>query len=291
MSNEVLTSSEPATAVATSTGIIAQEQQSAAAAIEAALSDLGFSTRVRDLRPVPFAGTWGVASSVCHALASEVAMRDLERTGTLDGLSKKEAKQRAADNARGKAQELAEQVAARVSTQPGIAKVEAVNGYINVYFDANAVAARLIGEVLSQAEQYGRGSHKSELVMVEHSQPKTLVMVEHSQPNTHKVFHIGHLRNTSLGIAVSRTLEAAGYPVMQANYIGDIGMHVIKCLWCYERFHKGQEPPTRLERGRWLGEDLRGVGCAAEYRKEVHRVPAHAGARRTRSSSRRSTGC
>src|SRR4051794_5200413 len=138
MSNEVLTTSTPA---ATSAGIIAQEQQSAAAAIEAALSDLGYSTRVRDLRPVPFAGTWGVASSVCHALASEVAMRELEQTGALEGLSKKEAKQRAVESARGKAQELAENVAERVSAQPGIARVEAVNGYINVYFDANLVAA------------------------------------------------------------------------------------------------------------------------------------------------------
>ena len=65
-------------------------------------------------------------------------------------------------------------------------------------------------------------------------------MVEHSQPNTHKVFHVGHLRNSVLGVSVSRILAAAGYPVMEATYPGDIGMHVIKCLWCYERFHMGK---------------------------------------------------
>jgi arginyl-tRNA synthetase len=256
MSNEVLTSS--ATAEVTATGIMAQEQRAAAAAIESALSDLGFATRVRDLRPVPFSGTWGVASSVCYTLASEVAMRELEQTGALDGLSKKEAKQKAADNARAKAQELAEQVAARVGTRPGIARVEAVNGYVNVYFDANAVAARLIGEVLGQADAYGRGTGKRERVMV-----------EHSQPNTHKVFHIGHLRNSALGISVSRILEAAGFEVLDANYIGDIGMHVIKCLWCYEQFHQGKEPADPAQRGRWLGEIYAESGARLNLRKDV----------------------
>src|SRR5215211_4735837 len=148
MSNEILTTNEPAKTAAT--GIITQEQQAAAAAIESALSDLGFSTRVRDLRPVPFAGTWGVASSVCLSLANELVLRDLEQTGKLEGLSKKEAKQLASEGRASKAQELAEQVAARVGTQPGISRVEAVNGYVNIYLDANVVAGRMIGEVLDQ---------------------------------------------------------------------------------------------------------------------------------------------
>jgi arginyl-tRNA synthetase len=256
MSNEVLTTTEPAKT--TATGIIAQEQQAAAAAIEAALSDLGFSTRVRDLRPVPFSGTWGVASSVCLSLANELVLRDLEQTGKLEGLSKKEAKQLANEGRAAKAQELAEQVAARVGTQPGIARVEAVNGYVNIYLDANTVAGRLIGEVLDQREAYGRGAPKGERVMV-----------EHSQPNTHKVFHIGHLRNSALGISVSRVMEAAGYEVLDANYIGDIGMHVIKCLWCYEQFHMGKEPADPAQRGRWLGEIYAESNARLNYRKDV----------------------
>jgi arginyl-tRNA synthetase len=60
-------------------------------------------------------------------------------------------------------------------------------------------------------------------------------MVEYSQPNTHKAFHVGHLRNATLGNTLCRIMELAGYDVQKANYIGDIGMHVIKCLWCYQR--------------------------------------------------------
>ncbi|MEA2531477.1 MAG: arginyl-tRNA synthetase, partial [Thermomicrobiales bacterium] len=56
---------------------------------------------------------------------------------------------------------------------------------------------------------------------------------------------------------------------MQATYPGDIGMHVIKCLWCYERFHKGEEPTDPLMRGRWLAQVYAESDARLEYRKEV----------------------
>ncbi|MDP9363943.1 MAG: arginine--tRNA ligase [Chloroflexota bacterium] len=206
---------------------------------------MGFEARPVELQPVPFAGTWGLASSVSFGLASDAVRRELEASGELDGLSKKEAKRRAAALVPEKARELAERIAARVGETAagnGFARVEAANGYVNVYVDANGVAARLIGEVLVRGEGYGAGAPKLERVMV-----------EHSQPNTHKAFHVGHLRNSCLGVSISRILRAAGYPVQDATYIGDIGRHVIRCLWCYERFHLGEEPREPAERGRWLG--------------------------------------
>jgi arginyl-tRNA synthetase len=54
-----------------------------------------------------------------------------------------------------------------------------------------------------------------------------------------------------LGGAVSNILEAAGNSVIRANYLGDIGLHVIKWLYNYETNHKGEQPvdnPTR-----WMG--------------------------------------
>jgi arginyl-tRNA synthetase len=176
-------------------GILAQEEQEARARIAAALADLGITPRGPiDLRPIPFAGTWGVATSVCHRLAGDLVIAELEAGGKLDGLSKKETKRLAADATRDKAQELAAQVAAKLgdrslvmgdgdsvveaspSTQhpaPTFAKVEAANGYVNISFDANAVASRLIGEVLRMGSNYGKGAPKTERVMVEHSQPNT----------------------------------------------------------------------------------------------------------------------
>jgi arginyl-tRNA synthetase len=241
-------------------GIVAQEAQVARSAIATALTEIGVAPPARgiDLRPVPFAGTWGVATSVCHAIAGDLVVTELEASGALAGLSKKEAKQKASEATRTRAQELAESIATRVRQSNGFAQVEAANGFVNIYFDANVVASHLIGEVLRLGPEYGKGAPKTERVMV-----------EHSQPNTHKVFHVGHLRNSCLGIAVSNVLSAAGYPVMQATYPGDIGMHVIKCLWCYERFHKGQEPADPLLRGRWLARVYAESDARLEYRKEV----------------------
>lgn len=249
---------EHSQSAAAPTGIMASEALRAREAIERALAAEGVPAPVNDLRPLPFEGVWGVASSVCMGLASDLVLRELEAAGELAELSKKEAKKKAAGASRERAIALSEAVAARVAAEGGFGKVEAVNGYINITFDANSVASRLLSEVLVQGAEYGRGAPRTERVMV-----------EHSQPNTHKTFHIGHLRNTVLGIAVSNILSAAGYPVLQATYPGDIGMHVIKCLWCYENFHLGQEPENPNLRGRWLGELYAEADARVKYRKNV----------------------
>jgi arginyl-tRNA synthetase len=77
-------------------------------------------------------------------------------------------------------------------------------------------------------------------------------MIEFSHPNTHKAFHVGHLRGTILGDALCRILEFAGNSVVRANYPGDMGLHVIKWLWGYMKFHNGEEPDTDITR--WMGE-------------------------------------
>ena len=241
-------------------GVIARGEREAVEAIVVALADLGFRPRPVDLRPLPFEGTWGLATSAAYGLANEAVTRELEASGQLEGLSKKEAKALAAGTVRERVPVLAEQIAARVAAarNPLFASVEAVNGYVNIAFNSNAVAAALIGEVLKRGPEYGQGAPIAETVMV-----------EHSQPNTHKAFHVGHLRNSVLGVAVSNILRAAGYDVKDANYIGDIGMHVVKCLWCYERFHRGEEPASPEARGRWLGEVYAESDARLNFRKDV----------------------
>jgi arginyl-tRNA synthetase len=78
------------------------------------------------------------------------------------------------------------------------------------------------------------------------------VMVEFSQPNTHKAFHVGHMRNLCLGDSLVRLLRATGHEVVAANYLGDVGTHVAKCLWGLESLAVG-DPPA-VARGEWLGE-------------------------------------
>ncbi|HEX2978873.1 MAG TPA: arginine--tRNA ligase, partial [Anaerolineaceae bacterium] len=58
-------------------------------------------------------------------------------------------------------------------------------------------------------------------------------------------------RSAILGDVVSRILDYAGYDVVRANYFGDIGLHVIKWLWNYMKYHRGERPNQDITR--WMG--------------------------------------
>lgn len=60
-------------------------------------------------------------------------------------------------------------------------------------------------------------------------------MVEYNQANTNKHFHVGHLRNTSLGESLCRILEFNGFKVWRTSFQGDIGVHVAKTIWAIEK--------------------------------------------------------
>jgi arginyl-tRNA synthetase len=243
-------------------GIVAREELAAAEAIRSALRELGIDpgNRPVDLRALPFEGTWGSASTVARLFAGELVNRDLEASGEIEGLSKKEAKKRVNELVGPKAQEIASQVAATIAATGRFANVEAVNGYINFTYNANTMAARLLDEVFTQGDQYGH--------VPEGTHPER-VMIEHSQLNTHKAAHVGHLRNICLGVAVTNISAAAGYPTIPVNYIGDIGRHVIRCLWCYINFHQGEEPQGDASKGRWLGEMYAEADARLSFRKDA----------------------
>ncbi len=193
-------------------------------AIREAVEAMGQSAPERVvLQKIPFSGMWGWGSPVCFQLAS--AERKAGAEARVDQ----------------RAQQLAEQVCARLQERGDFHRVEAVKGYVNVFFEVGGVASQLLGRIRDEERDYGRGDAISECVMI-----------EYSQPNTHKAFHVGHLRNACLGHALANLLDFAGFETLTANYPGDIGLHVMKCLWCYLKFHEGLEPEEN--RGRWLGQ-------------------------------------
>lgn len=253
----------PASAsTAMSAGIIAQEERIAIDALRSALRDAGVDpgTKQIELRALPFEGTWGGASTIARMVAGDLVNRELEAAGELEGLSKKEIKKKVNERVNDRAQALADQITATLAARGRFAKVESANGYINIFYDANMVAARLIGEVLERGVRYGwapEGSHPER------------VMIEHSQLNTHKAAHVGHLRNICLGVAVTNISRAGGYTTMPVTYIGDIGRHVIRCLWCYANFHLGEEPAGDAPKGRWLGDIYAESDARLSFRKDV----------------------
>lgn len=173
---------------------------------------------------IPFAGEWGIATSFFQTAADEA------RAGKGAGKP-----------VPARAQEMAEQVRASIGSVEGVSHVDAVKGYLNVYYTTSEYAQRVVDEVLASRADFGRGAHKGERVMVEYAQPNTL----HS-------FHIGHARNTVLGETLARLTEFAGFETIRASYPGDLGLGVITVMWMYEKFYKGQEPQGVHERGQWL---------------------------------------
>jgi len=171
---------------------------------------------------IPFSGHWGISTSFFQSAALEA------RQGKKVVVAQR-------------AQEIAEQVVRFLGNPQGFSRLEAVNGYLNLYFSTGEYAQRVVDTVLQEKDQFGKGDDK-----------KQKVMVEFSQPNTHKAFHVGHLRNVILGDAACRLLEFSGNEVIRANYLGDIGLHVIKWLWNYQKHHAGEEPGK--EKIRWLGD-------------------------------------
>ncbi|MBS3084009.1 arginine--tRNA ligase [Candidatus Pacearchaeota archaeon] len=126
--------------------------------------------------------------------------------------------------------EIAREIASKIKSKE-FEKVEAVGPYVNFFLDSKKNASDILQKIIKMKDKYGSsdvGKGKK-------------FMIEFSQPNTHKAFHVGHIRGTSLGESIARIREFSGYKVTRVNYSGDTGMHIAKWLWAYLKFHKGEE--------------------------------------------------
>ncbi len=106
-----------------------------------------------------------------------------------------------------------------------ISKIEVAGpGFINFWIKKEVLTDNL-KTVNTRGDKYG----KSDLFQGKR------IMFEFGQPNTHKMPHIGHLFSYIYGESMSRFLEATGAEVFRANYQGDVGLHVAKCLWAFQK--------------------------------------------------------
>lgn len=102
-----------------------------------------------------------------------------------------------------------------------LAKIEvATPGFINLWLTQEFLIGEA-GRIIQKKEKFGQSTKRK----------GGSVMVEYAHPNPLKVFHIGHLRNISIGESIVRLLEAGGYKVVRANYQGDVGMHIAKAIY------------------------------------------------------------
>ena len=126
---------------------------------------------------------------------------------------------------------IALEIKKKISSSDFVDSVQAVGPYVNFFLNKEKMAKDIIKEISAKKEKFG----SSKLSGTE----KT--MIEFSQANTHKAFHVGHIRGTSIGESLARILEFSGEKVIRANYQGDTGMHVAKWIWCYKKYHSKEK--------------------------------------------------
>jgi arginyl-tRNA synthetase len=244
-------------------------QEGILAALAEALSARGYGDVKPALTAIEPPRDWGVTTNVCFMLAGRAAQAEIEqRTASLE---KKAAKALAAEITREAGPKLARELAEELSSRAGalagkgpkaerdlsnsdhsktngqdakagngnltgeapalplVSKVKAEGAYINFYYDPVALSQQIVSEVVRGG--YGKGAPTGKRIMV-----------EYAQPNTHKDFHVGHLRNASIGQAIANVLEFEGNFVLHATYLGDIGAHVSKAMWAHENSHDDGPP-------------------------------------------------
>ena len=158
--------------------------------------------------------------------------------------------------------EIADQIVKLLGGQiVEIAKIEvAMPGYVNFYLSEKFLQDKVV-EINTKKDNFGALEKRGRKMMV-----------EYSQPNTHKEFHIGHLRNVFLGSALVNVLRKGGQDVIAANYIGDTGTHIAKCLWGITKFHGTENLDAIDNKAEFLGkvysEAVKSIGENPEYEIE-----------------------
>lgn len=99
---------------------------------------------------IPFSGEWGISISLFKTAAFE-NQRGENR------------------NVAERAQQLALMIAEGITLPVGFSKIEAVKGYLNLYFSTSAFARRVLDSILEEKGNFGRHPARNEQIMVEFS--------------------------------------------------------------------------------------------------------------------------
>jgi arginyl-tRNA synthetase len=118
--------------------------------------------------------------------------------------------------------DMAEKIKEKISTSNDslFEKVEVVKpGFINIFLSKEFLIQKLQNSVkiTSPTAEIKKGK----------------IGIEHTQPNTNKPLHIGHVRNTVLGMSLVRLKQATGWDCESWNINNDRGIHICKSMLGY----------------------------------------------------------
>lgn len=128
----------------------------------------------------------------------------------------------AAKPARRKPFEIAQELVAKLSERPEIAKVASAGpGFVNMTLKPE-VLHHVAGTVLQRGEEaYGRSNLGN----------GQRVNIEYVSANPTGPMHVGHCRGAVVGDALANLLNAAGYQTTKEYYINDAGTQVVALTW------------------------------------------------------------
>ncbi|OUS38994.1 arginine--tRNA ligase ['Osedax' symbiont bacterium Rs2_46_30_T18] len=108
--------------------------------------------------------------------------------------------------------ELAQLIIENMPVSDLVVKAEIAGpGFINIFLNSNILAQQIEAALLDER-----------LGIAKVEQPQTIV-VDMSSPNLAKEMHVGHLRSSVIGDAVTRNLEFLGHKMIRQNHVGDWG--------------------------------------------------------------------
>lgn len=110
---------------------------------------------------------------------------------------------------------IAEEITKNIEKSEWITKVEAKNGYINVFINTRHLADKTLKTILDMKEKYGNLPVK-----------KRKVIIEHTSANPNGPLHVGRARNPIIGDTLVRLYKSAGYSVESQFYLDDMGKQV-----------------------------------------------------------------
>jgi arginyl-tRNA synthetase len=139
-------------------------------------------------------------------------------------------------------------------------------GFINLRFTSAWLGQALVQ--LAQDERLG-------VAPVAH--PRRIV-IDYSSPNVAKPLHVGHLRSTIIGDALTRLLRFLGHIVITDNHLGDWGTQFGILIWGYKNFRDeaalAADPVRELLRIYVLvREKIKAAGAAAGDEEEEANNP------------------
>lgn len=108
---------------------------------------------------------------------------------------------------------------------------------------------------------------------IERVQKGHRVIVDYSSPNIAKPLHVGHLRSTIIGEAISRVLAFMGYDVLKLNHVGDFGTQFGMLIAFIKRYEPGflsKKDCNGEELLRWYQEAKREFDSDPLFKEEAY---------------------